>query len=170
MNHKKIIVILILIFLVASITVGFVKEIEGGWPFESTPTQLQEFTPELVETLFRRFYITIPDYAKLIKGMERNSLIEPSIVLLFELPVTDSTVLEGDPMGYAYLSQALNLDPNIYLNCGKDSEIMADWFEDYGGIMDYCIYTETGYATGVSYSLKGNTILVRFYGTRVPER
>ena len=166
MKHKICICLIVIIVLI-SITSCFAAVISNADSiFFTGPTEIRGgFSPELIRTLNTRYQRSIPEKANFIKGLNTNSFRDPMVVILFECAIDDLEPWEDDSgFGYSYVFQALNLNKSVYKFQGYDEEIMADWFDDFGGLLDYCLGREDDLYTKISYSLRGNTLIIRFVG------
>ncbi len=165
MKRKKCIC-LIVIIIVVTITSCVTVAALNGWVFFDTPTEIRGgFSPELIRFLNTKYHISIPEKANFIKGVNTNSFRDPMVVIMFECAIDDLVPAEYDSgYGYSYVFQALNLNESTYTFGGVDEEVKADWYDDFGGTLDYRIVCKDDPHTFISYSLSNDTLIVRFIG------
>lgn len=137
-----------------------------GWLITDTSTKIEDgFTEELLSVLDTKYHITIPEDAVFIKGINSNDMHDPSVVILFELPA--EPVLSSDREGvYNYIFQKLELDESRHHGGGHSTKIAADWYEEFGGELEYEIKDERQAFTYISYKLQDDKIIIRFVGWR----
>lgn len=168
MKCKKNVLCLIVIIIVVTIIGGGGVAVAAfnGWVFFDTPTEICDgFSPALIHTLNTKYQISIPENANFIKGINTNSFRDPMVVILFECAIDDLVPAKCDGgYGYSYVFQALNLNESTYEFGGVDEEVKADWYNDFGGTLDYIIKCKDDPHTFISYSIINDTLTVRFIG------
>lgn len=155
---------LAVIAIVISILTCFAIVLSYMWT-PAAPTEISGFSPELIESLNTKYQISIPENAKFIKGIYTNAFRDPGIVIMFEFPNDDLNFLTADLQDVIdCLYRTLNLDGSIYGYGGVDQEMKVDWYDDFGGSLDYIIENKNDPHTVISFSLSKDTFLVRFVG------
>lgn len=164
MRHKRSILIVTVIISVTLLLSGLVVATQSGWFFYDTYTEIENgFSAGLLSVLDAQYQITIPDDAIFVKGINTNAIRDPSVVILFELPIEVHIASEIDSLNN-YIFQKMNLDKSRYTFGGFDEEISADWYEEMGGKLDYIIKDKHDAHTFLSYTLHEGKIIVRFVG------
>ncbi len=164
MKHKCIKVIAIMCIVTILFLSVFAVAVHFGWPFFDTPTEIKKgFSQELLDTLSDQYQISIPEDAVFLKGINTNAFRDPSVVVLFELPVDTNQIHTADDIE-DYIFQKLKLDPDQYDFFYYDEMILADWYEEMGGELDYHLKYKAAPFTYLSCALRNNCILIRFNG------
>jgi hypothetical protein len=120
----------------------------------------QGFSPELLICLQTRFGITIPEEAQFLEGYNMPGFQDPSVDILFELPI--SNMHETDDHMFNYLHRVLKLGHRY---SGPER---ADSYRDdeLGGQMEWELRDQTRYYTYISYRIEANKLVIRFQGWR----
>ena len=161
MKHEKWIYIVVttalLIFLFSFCVV---------WWLPDSSTELKNgFDSELLNTLSTQYQITIPDNAVFVDGVLTNSR-DPYYIILFELPLESELGAGGDALK-SYLCQALAIDETrCYFNEHRDDEVNTEWYEQYGGKLEYCLTFNDLFDSFLSCTLHEDKIVARFVGGR----
>lgn len=165
MKHKRIKVIAIMCIVPILFLSIFAVAVHFGWPFFDTPTKIKKgFSQELLDTLSDQYQISIPEDAVFLKGINTNAFRDPSVVVLFELPVDTNQIHTADDIE-DYIYQKLKLDFEQYGSFShEDPIISADWYEEMGGELDYHLKYKATPFTYLSCALCNDCILVRFIG------
>lgn len=162
MKHKITICLIVIIVLI-SITTCLAVATSNSWVFFDTPTEIRGgFSTELICFLNTKYQISIPEKATFIKGINTNTIRDPMVVIMFECAIDDMVPSEYDSgYGYSYVFQALNLNESLYTFGGVDEEVNTDWYDDFGGTLDYRIVYKGDPHTFISYSLSNNSLIIR---------
>ena len=161
MKHKNI--ILPSILLVVFITALTIVACNSWLSFDERTEICEGFSNELISTLASRYQMTIPQDAVFIKGINTNTIRDPMVVILFECPLNDIQSMD-DNNGCSFVCSTLKLDESRYSFGGHDEKIPTEWFDEFGGMLDYKIVDNNDPHTFISYSFSGNVLTIRFVG------
>lgn len=137
------------------------KEIVGGFLFGS-PTEIKKgFSPKLLEQLESHYQIYIPNDAVFIKGYNTNAFRDPSVLILFECPITEEMRQSQED----YLFGALGLDEAHWTLPRRADEVSpGEWADAMGGPWERQVEHKTEPYTYIRYSVSGDTLTVFFDG------
>ena len=161
MKHKTIILpsILLIVFIIAITTIACNSLLS----FDERTEICEGFSNELISTLASRYQMTIPQDATFVKGINTNTIRDPMVVILFECPLNENQSMD-DSNGCSYVFRVLKLDESRYSFGGHDEKIPAEWFDEFGGTLDYKIVDNNDPFTFISYSFSGKVLTIRFVG------
>ena len=137
------------------------KEVLAGFLFGS-PTEIKKgFSPKLLEQLETHYQISIPDNAVFIKGFNTNAFRDPSVLILFECPITEELRQAKDDCIFA----ALGLDEAYWSLPGRADDMSpGEWADAMGGPWERQVEHKTEPYTYIRYSDSGDTLTVFFDG------
>ena len=140
------------------------REIVGGFLFGS-PTEIKKgFSTKLLEQLESHYQISVPDNAVFIKGFNTNAFRDPSVLILFECPITEEVPLT-DEAKHACVFRTLGLDEAYWsLSRNSDEVSPGEWVDAMGGLLEKQTEHKKEPYTYISYSISADTLTVLFDG------
>ena len=141
------------------------NEIAAGF-FFGTPTEIKKgFSPELREELASHYQVDIPSNAVFIKGYNTNALQDSSVLLVFEIPLSEDLPERSEAMD-DYVVGALGLE-EAYWTASRESDRMAgEWIEAMGGPWERQVEHKVEPYTSLHYRDDGDRVTVFFNGHR----
>lgn len=165
MKRKVMITMFAVVAAVGVLFACFVLYMRFVWLGDHS-TEIQEgFSQELVEDLYAKYQISIPENAVFVKGIHTNALREPKTFILFKCPIAGEDLTTRENVN-AYIFRTLGLDDDHWTQVGVAETIVMDHLEEMGGPLDWQIDYHDGYSAFIQFSVRDSEVVMRFWDNR----